>query len=129
MCARDREIRYFTILMISLSFVIQIMIRGYGWNARKTLHPTVMSVLLDTNFCPIYRSFESTGIRGHNIFFNPPFDEKVLPMLKHLEQTRQENPFSTRAIIIRPRWKDSELAKSWQPYLKKYKRIHTYPEG
>ena len=50
-------------------------------------------------------------------------------MLKHLEQIRQENPFSTTANIILPRWKDSALAKSWQPILKKYKLIHTYPTG
>ena len=69
------------------------------------------------NYCSIDKPFETTDIRGHNIFFNPPFDEKVLPMLKHLESTRQENPFSTRAIIILPRWNVSELAKSWQPIL------------
>ena len=50
-------------------------------------------------------------------------------MLKHLEPTRQENPFNTKSIIILPIWKDSIIAKSWQPYLKKYKLIHTYPEG
>ena len=80
-------------------------------------------------YCSIDKPFETADIRGHNIFFNPPFDEKVLPMLKHFEQIRQENPFSTKAVIVLPRWKDSVLAKSWQPILKKYKLIHTYPEG
>ena len=91
------------------------------------LHLLILSIR--PNYCSIDKPFETTDIRGHNIFFNPPFDEKALPMLKHLESTRQENPFSTRAIIILPRWKDSELAKSWQPYLRKYKKIHTYPAG
>ncbi len=50
-------------------------------------------------------------------------------MLKHFEQIRQESPFSTKAVIVLPRWKDSVLAKSWQLILKKYKLIHTYPEG
>jgi hypothetical protein len=58
------------------------------------------------NYCSIDKPFENTDIRGHNIFLNPPFDEKVLPMLKHFEQIRQENPFSTKAIIILPRWKN-----------------------
>jgi hypothetical protein len=50
-------------------------------------------------------------------------------MLQHFEQIRMENPFNTKAIIILPRCKDSEMAKSRQPFLKKYRLIHTYPEG
>jgi hypothetical protein len=52
------------------------------------------------NYCSIDKPFETTDIRRHNIFFNPPFDEKVLPMLKHFKSTTQKTPFTTRAIII-----------------------------
>ncbi len=50
-------------------------------------------------------------------------------MLEYFEQTRQENPFSSKGVIILPKWKDSVIAKSWQPILKNYKLIHTYLEG
>ena len=50
-------------------------------------------------------------------------------MLEHFEQIRQEHPFNTKAVIILPKWKDSVLAKSWQPILSKYKLVHTYPAG
>ncbi len=41
-------------------------------------------------YCSIDKPFETSNIRGHNIFFNPPFDDKILPMLKHFQQIRQK---------------------------------------
>ena len=35
----------------------------------------------------------------------------------------------TRAEIVLPAWKDSDVGKSWQPYLNKYKLVHTYQAG
>ena len=83
--------------------------------------------------CPKYGStddpFEQKTIKGETIFFNPPYDEKVLPMLENFESQRQEHPYDTKAIMILPAWKHSDLAKTWQPFLSKYKKVHTYPAG
>ena len=80
-------------------------------------------------YCSIEKPFEKTDIKGENIYLNPPFDEKVLPILKHFEESRADDPYNTKGIIILPTWKESKLAQSWQPYLKKYKLIHNYTAG
>ena len=80
-------------------------------------------------YCSAENPFEKADIKGHNLFINPPYDEKVLPILKHFEESRADDPYNTKALIVLPAWKESKLAQSWQPYLKNYKLIHTYPAG
>ena len=81
-----------------------------------------------STFCSEQNPLYNTNLRGHTIWFCPPFTEKIIPLLQYFESERQKYPYDIKAIIVLPRWYNT-LGVQMQQCTNKYRKVHTYPSG
>jgi len=77
------------------------------------------------NFQSPSNPFEKAAIRGHNVFLNGPWDDRLAVMMEHYCREKSEDPYNTSGCFIVPRWKGAP----WQRYLKGMQVLKSYPKG
>jgi hypothetical protein len=77
------------------------------------------------NFCCPDKPFEQATIRGHNVFLNGPFDDRLAVMLEHYCREKAEDPYNTSGCFVVPKWRGNP----WQKYLAGMQVLKRYPKG